>query len=235
MTFKEKARELGIELNEDQIRSFDIFYEMLVEKNKVMNLTAVTEYEMVVDKHFIDSLSIIKCVNMSEIDSMIDIGTGAGFPSIPLKIVFPHIRMTLLDSLNKRLGFLNEVITELMFDNIQTLHARAEDAAHSQACRQQYDLAVSRAVADLSVLTEYTLPFVKIGGLFAAYKGADAKEETDRAKKAVRVMGGKIENVYSFSLPGSSLERSMICIRKCRNTPGKYPRKAGMPGKSPII
>ena len=234
MTFRDKALELGISLNQEQLRKFDLFYEMLVEKNKVMNLTAVTEYDMVIDKHFIDSLSIIKCINMSEIETVIDIGTGAGFPSIPLKIVYPHLKMTLLDSLNKRLLFLEDVKKELMFENITTLHARAEDAAHMASHREKYDLAVSRAVADLAVLSEYALPFVKTGGLFTAYKSADSSEETKRSKKALQVMGGTIETISTFTLPGSGIERSMICIRKQKQTPDKYPRKAGMPVKNPI-
>ena len=234
MTFREKAEQLGVELDEKQLSAFDRFYHSLTEKNKVMNLTAVTDYDQVVDKHFSDSLSIAKYINMREICSVIDVGTGAGFPGIPLKAAYRHLHMTLLDSLNKRVQFLNEVITEQMFDYTQAIHDRAEDAGHREEYRERYDLAVSRAVADLAVLSEYCLPFVKVGGIFTAYKSASSEEEIRKAEKAVMVLGGRVENVHTFLLPGTDLMRSLVVIRKQKHTPAKYPRKAGMPGKAPI-
>ena len=218
--FENKLKELGIVLNDDQKRQFDFFYELLVEWNKVMNLTGITEYEEVNEKHFVDNL--------------IDIGTGAGFPGIPLKIAFPHLKVVLLDSLNKRIKFLNTVIEELGLIDIETIHGRAEDFAKQGKYREQFDLCVSRAVANLSTLSEYCMPYIHTDGRFIPYKSGEIEEEVTGAKKAVHVLGGKIEDVVKFQLPGTEIGRSFVKIKKYQNTPKKYPRKAGLPAKEPI-
>jgi len=230
-----KADELGVDLDDRMLDQFEMFYRLLTEKNKVMNLTSITEPEMVVDRHFIDSLSVVKCVDMRSVKTVIDVGTGAGFPAIPLKIAFPHLQITLLDSLNKRIEFLNEAINELMFDNMTAVHLRAEDAAHDRLYRQKYDLAVSRAVADLAVLSEYCLPFVRCGGKFAAYKSGSSEAEIRRAGKAIKVLGGRICATSSFDLPGTDLSRTIVAVEKTGSTAGRYPRRAGTPAKSPIL
>ena len=229
-----KLRDLSIELNDDQKEQFIHFYKLLVEWNKVMNLTAITEPDEVVEKHFIDSLSIIKAVEMKDIHTLIDIGTGAGFPGIPLKIAFPDIEITLLDSLNKRVKFLNTVIDELKLEKISALHGRAEDFAKKDDYREKYDICVSRAVANLSTLSEYCLPYVKIGGMFVPYKSGEIDEELNNSKKAVQILGGNIADVVKFQLPGTDIGRSFIRINKTKNTPKKYPRKAGLPSKEPF-
>ena len=230
----DKVNELSIELNEKQVNQFIRFYELLVEWNKVMNLTGITEYDEVVEKHFVDSLSIVKAVNVMDIKSVIDIGTGAGFPGIPLKIAFPHLKITLLDSLNKRIKFLNAVIDELGLKEIHTIHGRAEDFAKQEIYREKYDLCVSRAVANLSTLSEYCLPYVNINGMFVPYKSGDIEEELNNSKKAVQILGGKIENTIKFELPGTDIGRSFVKIKKVKNTAKKYPRKAGLPSKEPL-
>jgi len=230
----DKVNELSIKLNEKQVEQFIGFYEMLVEWNKVMNLTGITEYEEVVEKHFVDSLSIVKAVDIANVDSVIDIGTGAGFPGIPLKIAFPHLKITLLDSLNKRIKFLNAVIEELGLEDISTIHGRAEDFAKQEAYRETYDLCVSRAVANLSTLSEYCLPYVNVDGMFVPYKSGDIEEELNNSKKAVQILGGKIEKTIKFELPGTDIGRSFVKIKKVKNTAKKYPRKAGLPSKEPL-
>lgn len=232
--FERELGTLGVVLTERQKEQFDRYYELLVEWNKVMNLTGITEYDEVCLKHFTDSLSIVKIKNMKNINSMIDIGTGAGFPGIPLKIVFPHIRTTLLDSLNKRLKFLNQVIEELNLEEIVTLHGRAEDHARKAEYREKFDLCVSRAVANLSTLSEYCLPFVKRDGSFVSYKSGDADEEITQAQKAIKILGGEVTEINKFLLPGSDMGRSLVDIRKIKNTPSRYPRKAGIPAKEPL-
>ncbi len=172
---------------------------------------------------------------MNEVSTVIDVGTGAGFPGIPLKVVFPHLKVTLLDSLNKRVTFLNEVISVLKLDEIAAIHGRAEDFAKKQKYRENYDLCVSRAVANLSSLSEYCLPYVKIGGRFVSYKAKEAEDEVKQARKAIDVLGGEQVKTLHFCLPGSDMERSLIFIQKKKSTPGAYPRKAGLPGKDPII
>lgn len=229
-----KLRDLSIELNDNQKEQFIHFYKLLVEWNKVMNLTAITESDEVVEKHFIDSLSIIKAVEMKDIHTLIDIGTGAGFPGIPLKIAFPDIEITLLDSLNKRVKFLNTVIDELKLEKISALHGRAEDFAKKDDYREKYDICVSRAVANLSTLSEYCLPYVKTGGMFVPYKSGEIDEELNNSKKAVQILGGNIDDVVKFQLPGTDIGRSFIRINKTKNTPKKYPRKAGLPSKEPL-
>ena len=237
------AAEMGLSLDGRTAAQLYTYYEMLVEKNKVMNLTAITGEEDAVTKHFIDSLSIVKCPGWEELlkkapgkeaPHVIDIGTGAGFPGLVLKIAFPEIRMVLFDSLKKRLNFLDEVIEALGLEGVETVHGRAEDAGHDKKHREQYDLAVSRAVANMATLSEYCLPFVKKGGCFAAYKTAESGEEVAAGEGAVRKLGGTIERSVSFTLPMSDIGRSLVLVRKTGSTPSKYPRKAGTPGKDPL-
>lgn len=229
-----KLKELNIQINEIQKKQFDTFYSMLVEWNKVMNLTGITEYEEVIEKHFVDSLSIVNIFDLSEINTVIDVGTGAGFPGIPLKIAFPHLKITLLDSLNKRINFLDSVIDELKLDGIYTIHGRAEDFAKKDDYRERYDLCVSRAVANLSTLSEYCLPYIRVGGMFIPYKSGDVDDEVLESKKAISILGGKLDNVVKFQLPGTDINRSFIKIEKIKNTGKKYPRKAGLPSKEPL-
>jgi len=230
----EKVKELSIVLNDKQIQQFEQYYNILVEWNKVMNLTAITEYEEVVEKHFLDSLTIVYAINMEKIETLIDVGTGAGFPGIPLKIAFPHLKVTLLDSLNKRIKFLNEVIDLLELDDIKAIHGRAEDYAKQAEYREQYDICVSRAVANLATLSEYCLPYVKMDGLFVPYKSGEIDEELKSSEKAVSILGGKVEEVVKFQLPGTDIGRSFVKIHKIKETKKKYPRKAGMPTKEPL-
>ena len=227
-------QKIGMKLDDIKIRQFDEYYRMLVEWNKVMNLTGITEYEDVWEKHYIDSLSIVKIQNMDHFEKLIDVGTGAGFPGIPLKIAFPHLKVTLLDSLNKRIHFLNAVIDRLELKDIYTIHGRAEDYAKQETYREQYDLCVSRAVANLATLSEYCLPYVKIGGMFIPYKSGDIDDEIVDSEKAVKILGGKLLKVEKFELPGTDIGRSLVQIEKVKNTGNKYPRKAGMPSKEPI-
>ena len=229
-----KAKELSLTFSERQIKQFEDYYRILIEWNHVMNLTAITEYEEVVEKHFIDSLSIINAVDFSEIFNIIDIGTGAGFPGIPLKIAFSDINITLLDSLNKRVKFLNEVIEQLGLNNINAIHGRAEDYAKQKEYREKYDLCVSRAVANLSTLSEYCLPYVKINGLFIPYKSGDIDVELEKSEHAVSILGGVVSDVIRFQLPGTDIGRSFVKIKKIKSTGKKYPRKAGLPSKEPL-
>lgn len=230
----EKVKELSIVLNDKQIQQFEQYYNILVEWNKVMNLTAITEYEEVVEKHFLDSLTIVYAINMEKIETLIDVGTGAGFPGIPLKIAFPHLKVTLLDSLNKRIKFLNEVIDLLELNDIKAIHGRTEDYAKQVEYREQYDICVSRAVANLATLSEYCLPYVKMDGLFVPYKSGEIDEELKSSEKAVSILGGKVEEVVKFQLPGTDIGRSFVKIHKIKETKKKYPRKAGMPTKEPL-
>ena len=230
----EKVKELSILLNDKQIQQFEQYYNILVEWNKVMNLTAITEYEEVVEKHFLDSLTIVNAIHVEKIETLIDVGTGAGFPGIPLKIAFPHLKVTLLDSLNKRIKFLNEVIDLLELNDIKAIHGRAEDYAKQSEYREQYDICVSRAVANLATLSEYCLPYVKVDGLFVPYKSGEIDEELKSSEKAVSILGGKVEEVVKFQLPGTDIGRSFVKIHKIKETKKKYPRKAGMPTKEPL-
>ena len=231
--FIDRLKELGIILSDHQINQFLKYYEMLIEKNKVMNLTAITEFDEVIEKHFLDSLQIAQYVDLNKNDvSIIDVGTGAGFPGIPLKIAFPDIKITLLDSLNKRINFLNEVVVELGLNHITALHGRAEDFGKKPQYREKFDYCVSRAVANMSSLSEYCLPFVKVGGSFIPYKSGTIEEELENVKKAVFLLGGKIERVEKFTLKDS--QRSFVFIKKEKNTAKKYPRKAGLPTKEPL-
>ena len=227
---------LGCTLSSRQLDQFLDYYEILLERNQVMNLTAITEFHEVLEKHFVDSLSLVKLLpDLSLSDfSLIDVGTGAGFPGIPLKIVFPNLRVTLLDSLNKRVKFLNEVIEKLSLKDIYALHGRAEDFARKSEYRDHFDFCVSRAVSNLSTLSEYCLPFVKIGGLFVSYKSERIQEEAKNARHAFQLLGGEEEEWLSFLLPGSEMSRTLLPVRKKAPTPKKYPRKAGLPAKEPL-
>lgn len=233
---REELSELSIELSELQLHQFYQYFELLIEWNKVMNLTTITEVEDVVTKHFVDSLSLVKVLPdlKSEQVQILDMGTGAGFPGIPLKIVFPELEITLLDSLNKRINFLNEVIEQLGLKKIKAVHGRAEDYGRDREYREKYDYCVSRAVANLSTLSEYCMPYVKIGGAFIPYKSGKIEEELNQAKGAVKLLGGKIEEVITFMLPKTDVERSFVVVRKKEGTSKKYPRKAGLPGKEPL-
>lgn len=232
--FKNKINMLHINMNDNQIEQYVTYYEMMVEKNKVMNLTAITEFGEVIDKHFIDSLSIVKCMDMNKIHTLIDIGTGAGFPGIPLKIAFPHLKITLLDSLNKRIHFLDEVVDALELKDVQTCHGRAEDFGHRKEFREQYDLCTSRAVANLSTLSEYCLPFVNIGGQFISYKSGNVDNELKDSYNAICILGGEPETVCSYMLPETDFSRTLVCVKKIKSTAKKYPRKAGTPSKEPL-
>lgn len=228
--------ELSIELSEHQLHQFYKYFELLVEWNKIMNLTAITEMEEVVTKHFVDSLTLVKAIpDLGEKGgTILDMGTGAGFPGIPLKIVYPNLKITLLDSLNKRIKFLNEVIGEIGLEDITAIHGRAEDYGRNKDYREQFDYCVSRAVANLSTLSEYCMPYVKIGGTFISYKSGKIDEELKEAKGAVKLLGGKVEQVITFVLPKTEVERSLVVIKKNEGTAKKFPRKAGMPGKEPL-
>ena len=233
------CNKINIEISDDQINCFEKYYELLIEKNKVMNLTAITDKEDVIVKHFIDSIALIpylldKGININNKLKIIDIGTGAGFPGLPLKIMMPDVKLTLLDSLNKRVSFLNEVIDELKLKDIEALHGRAEDYASDNKYREKYDICVSRAVANLSTLSEYCIPFVKEDGFFISYKAGESEEEINNSKNAIKILGGKINKVEEFVLPGTDASRVFVFIRKLELTDKKYPRKAGVPAKKPL-
>ena len=233
------CNKINIEISDDQINCFEKYYELLIEKNKVMNLTAITDKEDVIVKHFIDSIALIPYlldigINTNNELKIIDIGTGAGFPGLPLKIMMPDVKFTLLDSLNKRVSFLNEVIDELKLKDIEALHGRAEDYASDNKYREKYDICVSRAVANLSTLSEYCIPFVKEDGFFISYKAGESEEEINNSKNAIKILGGKINKVEEFVLPGTDASRVFVFIRKLELTDKKYPRKAGVPAKKPL-
>lgn len=223
-----------IPFSEKQQEQLTVYYEMLVEKNKVMNLTAITEFEDVLEKHFLDSIAVARYVDLTGELSLMDLGTGAGFPGMPLKIMFPNLNITLADSLNKRIVFLNEVIDVLELEGVTTVHGRAEDLAADVNYREQYDYCVSRAVANLSTLSEYCLPFVKVGGAFISYKSGEIEEELSSAKKAIFLLGGQTKEVIPFQLDGTDISRSFVMIGKEKKTPKVYPRKSGIPSKKPL-
>ena len=233
---KKDLNEFGIELTVEMEEQFLLYYNMLIEWNSFMNLTAITDFDEVLKKHFTDSVSLIRAIpDLGEKKyRMIDIGTGAGFPGIPLKIVFPNISVVLLDSLNKRVNFLKEVISKLQLTDITAMHGRAEDFAQNKEYRESFDLCVSRAVANLATLSEYCLPFVKKNGRFISYKSEKVSEEFEVSEKAISVLGGEYENQVTFELPDSDIYRNLFVIKKKSATPGKYPRKAGLPSKEPI-
>ncbi len=245
--FEADLKTWNITLTNHQIEQFILYYDLLVEWNTVMNLTAITDYDEVLKKHFLDSISIVhyfeanekyKGLLMEEINAgkykLIDVGTGAGFPGIPIKILFPEIEIVLLDSIQKRVNFLNEVISKLSLEGITAIHMRAEDAGQQNEYREKFDLAVSRAVSNLSTLSEYCLPFVKIGGSFISYKSVGLKEELESAKKAINILGGAIGETKDFVLPNSEINRSLCEIKKIKAMAKKYPRKAGLPSKEPL-
>ena len=229
---KKGLSDLNINLTEKQIEQFLKYYEILVETNKVMNLTAITEFDEVIEKHFLDSLSLVRVFDLNRNVKILDLGTGAGFPGIPLKIAFPEIDIVLADSLNKRVKFLNEVVETLQLKQVETVHGRAEELAKNKKYREQFDLCTSRAVANLSSLSEYCIPFVKEGGKFISYKSGEIEEEVDQAKRAIHVLGGKLDQVYKFDL--HEQKRSFVIIEKVKKTPAVYPRKAGTPTKEPL-
>lgn len=226
------AAEYGVELSDSAVEKFDIYAQMLVERNKVMNLTAITESDDIVRKHFVDSLSLLSVIDIPENAKVIDVGTGAGFPGIPLMIARPDIKMTLLDSTKKRLGFIEDVSRETSLEP-ELVHMRAEDAGKSVDYRERYDVATARAVSNLRDLSEYCLPFVKKGGVFAPMKSAKADEEIAAAKKAIHVLGGQLEKKASFDL-GDVGMRTVIVIKKISQTPTKYPRPSAKMAKFPI-
>lgn len=229
------CNELDISLSDKQIFQFNKYYELLIEWNSFMNLTAITDFDDVCLKHFLDSISLIRAFNLNQNLTLLDIGTGAGFPGIPLKIAFPQLKVTLVDSLGKRVKFLNEVISQLELNDIQAFHSRAEDFIKENNCRESFDLCVSRAVANLTTLSEYCLPYVKVGGAFISYKSEKILEESKDAEHGIFILGGKVESQTEFILPGSDIYRNLFLIRKVKSTPSKYPRKAGLPSKEPLV
>ncbi|MEF3305300.1 16S rRNA (guanine(527)-N(7))-methyltransferase RsmG [Paenibacillus sp. GYB003] len=233
--FTELLAERQLQLSDKQWEQFETYFRELVSWNEKMNLTGITEREQVYMKHFYDSLSLSFFVPMSELSTIADIGSGAGFPSIPLRIVFPHLRVTIVDSLNKRIQFLNHLVQSLGLEHVTCIHGRAEDVARMNGQRDSYDLVTARAVARLNVLAEFCLPFVRKSGLFAAMKGADPEEELREAAFSLRQLRGVVKSVASFQLPIEQSSRHIILIEKVGATPQKYPRKAGLPLKQPLI
>ena len=232
--FLKYLKEWKIELSDVQIQQFIQYYELLVEKNKVMNLTGITEWEEVVQKHFVDSLALVKAVDLSQKSRILDMGTGAGFPGIPLKIAFPDLEIVLLDSLNKRIKFLQEVIDNLGLTGIEAYQGRPAEFASKEEFREQFDYVVSRAVANLSTLSEYCIPYVKLHGQFIPYKSGEITEELEKSQKAIQILGGKLLEVKEFSLPDSDIGRSLVVIEKIESTRKKYPRNGGKPSKEPL-
>ena len=241
MNFIEACRQFDIVLTDEQSSMFEDYYRMLISWNEKMNLTAITDRDEVYVKHFLDSLSFCMALPVTGNEeytkgnfTLIDVGTGAGFPGIPLKILYPDCKVTLMDSLNKRITFLDEVIRSLNLSNIDTIHSRAEDLGHNPSYRENYDFVVSRAVANLSSLSEYCLPFAKVGGYFISYKSEKASEELSLAKNAIFLCGGAVKEEVSFVLPDTDLKRTLVVIEKRQNTSRQYPRKAGLPTKKPL-
>lgn len=229
---QEKSSFLGVRFCVKQLEQFFEYMELLIEWNEKMNLTAIIEPEEIILKHFIDSITILK--DIEDNSRVVDVGTGAGFPGIPLSIMNPTLKITLVDSLNKRLIFLQEVVNKLQLKNVEIVHARAEEFGQNKKYRESFDVATSRAVANLSTLSEYLVPLVKVGGKVVSMKAADAQQEINDAKKAIEVLGGAIEKIDEFNLPQSDIGRTVITIRKQKQTPNKYPRKPGTPSKEPI-
>lgn len=231
--FIEYLNQIKIEMDNKKIEKFYKYMNILLEWNKKMNLTAITDYKDIILKHFIDSLTINEYISKNS--NIVDVGTGAGFPGIPLKILRDDLNIVLLDSLNKRIQFLNEVICELDLKNVKTVHSRAEDFGKNKKYREKFDVATSRAVANLSTLSEYMLPLIKINGKCICMKGREIDEELNQSKEAIKVLGGKIEKNHEIEFKENDIKRHIILISKIKNTPMKYPRKAGIPGKEPII
>jgi 16S rRNA (guanine527-N7)-methyltransferase len=231
---KRASDALGVELNEKQIDQFLLYKKLLLEWNEKINLTAITDENEIILKHFVDCLSIGSVYPIESNSNIIDVGTGAGFPGVPIKIAYPEVNMTLLDSLNKRIIFLDELRNQLGMKNVNLVHARAEDGGQNKLYREKYDLCASRAVANLAVLTEYCLPFVAVGGYFVALKGPDVEDELNESKIAIKKLGAEILDVKQVDIPFSDIHHSIVIIRKIRQTPSQYPRKAGKVSKEPI-
>lgn len=231
---RENLKKIGCEPSDLQCEQLNNFHKILCEWNEFMNLTGITEYNEVVIKHFVDSLAVNCVYSFKKTDCVVDIGTGAGFPGIPLKIMYPDTRFTLLDSLNKRIKFLDEVIRINSLDGIETLHGRAEDYARDKNYREVFDVCVSRAVANLSTLSEYCLPYVKVGGVFISYKAGQLDEELKASERAIKLLGGEIKEVHKLTLPDTDIDRTFVVIKKTAATSKKYPRKAGLPSKEPL-
>ena len=229
---KSLFNELNIELTKQHFNQFELYKKELLEWNEKINLTAITDENDIWIKHFVDSCTINKYINQNS--SLIDVGTGAGFPSLPIKLLHNDLNLTLLDSLNKRIDFLKDVVNKLELNNVNFIHGRAEDIANNQNYREKFDVVTARAVANLSTLSEYCIPFVKINGIFICMKAGNVENEIDEANKAIEILGGKLEKVDSFLLPHSDIERTIIIIKKIKETPKQYPRKAGIPSKNPI-
>lgn len=223
---------LNVSSEEKVLERFYLYMQLLLDWNEKINLTAIVEPKEIILKHFVDCATALKYLDINS--KILDLGTGAGFPGIPLKILNDKIDITLVDSLNKRINFLNEVIDNLKLNNIKTIHARAEDLARQKGFRENYDVILSRAVANMSVLLEYTLPFLKVGGKCICMKGPNVEEELNNSKKALKILGGEIEKIEKLNLPNSNIERNIIIIKKIKETPKQYPRKAGKPSKEPI-
>lgn len=230
--FEKYLAKMNISLLKEQYEQFYAYMELLIEWNEKMNLTAITEPKEIILKHFVDSLTITKYVEEGK--SIIDMGTGAGFPGIPLKIYRKDVKVVLADSLNKRIKFLDEVIDKLKLENVETIHCRAEELGKNKQYREKFDYATSRAVANLSTLSEYLMPFVKLNGKCIFMKTIEVEEELEKAKKAIKTLGGKIEKVDKFEIPESDLGRSIIIVKKEKITPSKFPRKPGTPAKEPL-
>jgi len=229
---KEKMNKININLEERQLQNFKKYKELLLEWNEKINLTSITEEDEIILKHFVDSAIIKKFVEENE--KIADIGTGAGFPGVPLKIINESQEMCLIDSLNKRIKFLDEIIASLELKNISAIHSRAEDIGHNKAYRQQFDVVTSRAVAKLNVLLEYMMPLAKVGGRCVCLKGPNIKEELDESKKCIEILGGEIEDVEEITLPDSDIKRTIVIVKCVKQIPNKYPRKPGTPTSSPL-
>jgi 16S rRNA (guanine527-N7)-methyltransferase len=232
--FEANMREKGITLSRDQLDQFEMYYETLVEWNEKMNLTAITDKAEVYLKHFYDSITASFYFDFTKPFHLCDVGAGAGFPSIPLKIVFPHIEVTIVDSLNKRISFLNHLANVLKLENVHFIHDRAETFGVNPLYRESFEVVTARAVARMSVLSELCLPLVKVGGHFIAMKAAHANDELEVGQKAITTLGGRLADMHTFTLPMEESERNILIIKKEKQTPKKYPRKPGTPGKTPI-
>ena len=234
--FIKDLKEWNIDISDEQLELFEKYTALLLSWNEKINLTAITDVNDIYKKHYLDSISFVKCIdNLSCKDySLLDLGTGAGFPGIPLKIMYPNLKITLVDSLRKRVDYLNLVIVELGLKDITAIHSRAEVLAHDNKYREQYDIVVSRAVANLSVLSEYCIPFVKVGGVFISYKSGESMEEITNASNAIGMLGGKRAKAVEFVLPDSDYSRCNVVIEKKKNTEDRFPRKEGVPSKRPL-
>ena len=232
--FLNGLKQLHINPTDAMLEQFSLYFEMLIDWNERINLTSITDEKDVIIKHFLDSLLLVHSINLEKVNSIIDIGTGAGFPGIPLKIIFPNMRLVLLDSVNKKVSFLEEVCKRLSLTNVKCLHGRAEDYAKDPIYREKFDLVVSRAVSNLSTLSEYCIPFVNMHGSFIAYKAVDYEFELEDAQHAMEELGGQVKKVDQLVIPNSDITRTYVCIEKCSVTPKYYPRKAGLPAKNPL-